>query len=77
MPSGCLKNTINKPAKAIWHHQSPAIVLQQILYISNTVEAQQNDLKTKVMKIIEVLKEKMIKSLKGIQENTKKPLENK
>lgn len=41
----------------------------------STVLAQQNDLKTKFMKMIGVLKKKMNKPLKVIQGNTNKQLE--
>ena len=42
---------------------------------SNTAEAQEEDLKTNFMKMIGILKEEMNKSLKEIQENTKKKIE--
>ena len=42
---------------------------------SSTVEAQENQLKTNFMKMIEVFKEDMNKSLKEIQENRNKQLE--
>ena len=41
---------------------------------SNTTEAQENDLETNLMKMIEVLKEEMNKPFKEIQENPNKQL---
>jgi hypothetical protein len=51
-------------------HWSPAILVEAGTEHSNMAEGQERDLKTNYMKMVQVLKEEMTKSLKEIQENT-------
>jgi hypothetical protein len=69
MVKGQYKNTINK-SQGNMGPPEPSYGTTASPGYSNTAEAQENDLKSNLMKMIEAFKEKMNKSLEEINENT-------
>jgi hypothetical protein len=62
--------------KIIWHHQRPVLLPQRALIIPKTPEKQDSDLKSHLMMMVEYFKKDVNKSLKEIQENTGKEVED-